>query len=213
MFKYLLFDLDNTLYSCHHGLEDNVGRRIKEFAASYLGISPDEAWRLRMANMGTYGTCLEWLMTEKGFTDAEAYLSAIHPEGEADTLPPDDDLRVFLTGIPVSKAILTNSTREHADLILGKLGISDLFTHIFDIRQCNYMGKPRREVFNRALQILGINAEDVLFIDDNAFYVESFIAMGGHALLFDENDIHKNSALPRIRELGELTGILHKFSQ
>ena len=203
--KYLVFDLDNTLYSCRYGLEDNVSRRIREFTAAFLGVSSEEAWRRRQANMKQYGTCIEWLMTEEGLSDTERYLAAIHPEGEADILPADDELRAFLSSVPVPKAILTNSPREHADLILGKLGISDLFTHIFDIRTCNFIGKPRPEVFNHVLNSLKLNADEVLFIDDNPFYVEKFIAMGGNGLVFDENDIHQNHKLPRIRELKELT--------
>ena len=208
MIKYLLFDLDNTLYSCRFGLEDNVSRRIKEFAASYLGISAEEAWKMRVSTMGKYGTCLEWLMTEKGFTDAEAYLAAVHPEGEADSLPPDEELRVFLAGIPIPKAILTNSPREHADLILGKLGIGDLFTHIFDIRLCNYAGKPRPEVYNNVLQKLDMPASDILFIDDNPYYIEGFIAMGGNGVLIDENNAHRSSMLPKIQNVKELNKFL-----
>jgi putative hydrolase of the HAD superfamily len=208
VYKYLLFDLDNTLYSCRYGLEDDVKRRLKEFAAGVLGVSPEEAWRQRMALETQYGTSLAWLMAEKGFTDVEAYLAAAHPEGEADTLPPDPELRAFLLGLPVPKAILTNSPREHTELILSKLGLNGIFTHIFDIRQCGFIGKPRREVFDNALRILGTGVADVLFIDDNHFYVEGFIAMGGNALLLDENNVHKDNTLPRIRELKELTGYL-----
>ena len=213
MFKYLLFDLDNTLYSSRHGLEENVGRRIREFVAGYLGVTPDEAWCQRKASMGKYGTCLEWLVAEKGFTDTETYLAAIHPGDEADSLPPDGELRDFLSGISIPKAILTNSPREHADLILDKLGLHGLFTHIFDIRLCGFIGKPRREVFDNALKTLGVRAEEVLFIDDGPVYVEGFIAIGGKGLVLDENDIHKNCALPRIRDLKELIQYIEPFSK
>ena len=205
MIKYLLFDLDNTLYSCRNGLEELVGRRIREFAAAFLGTTAEEAWRQRMAVVQQYGTCLEWLVEEKGLIDVEAYLSAVHPPNEADSLVPDIALRAFLSGISLPKAILTNSPREHADLFLGKLGISDLFTHVFDIRQCSFRGKPRKEVYDNALNALGLRAQEALFIDDNPIYAERFAAMGGNALLLDENDVHTNYALPKIRELGELT--------
>jgi len=208
MLKYLLFDLDNTLYSCNYGLEDNVRRRIREFAAAFLGMTTEEVWRQRMAVVQHYGTCLEWLMAEKGFTDVESYLAAVHPPDEAESLVPDVDLRAFLSGIPLPKAILTNSPREHADLVLGKLALGDLFTHIFDIRQCEFLGKPRREVFDNALRVMGVCAEEVLFIDDYPAYVEGFIAMGGNGVLFDENDIHKDYASHKIRDLRELTQYL-----
>jgi len=208
MFKYLLFDLDNTLYSCRYGLEENVGRRIRKFSADYLGVSREEAWRQRMTFAEKYGTCLEWLMEEKGFTDVETYLAFAHPEGEADSLLPDPELRTFLLGIPVPKAILTNSPREHTDLILNKLGLNGIFTHIFDIRQCGYMGKPRREVFDHALRILGTDTAEILFIDDNPSYVKGFVTMGGKGILLDENNVHGNSVFPRIRDIKEIARYL-----
>ena len=200
--------MDNTLYSSRYGLEEDVSRRIREFTAAYLGISPEEAWAMRLANMHQYGTNLEWLMAEKGFSDIETYLAAIHPKDEADSLAADPALYAFLEALAIPKAILTNSPREHADLVLGKLGIAGLFTHIFDIRQCSFKGKPQPEVYHCTLEKLGMKAEDVLFIDDNRYYVEGFIAIGGKALLFDEKDAHKSIALPRIRELGELVQYL-----
>jgi putative hydrolase of the HAD superfamily len=208
MLKYLLFDLDNTLYSNRYGLEKNVSRRIWEFAAALLGTTPEEVRRRRMEAKKQYGTCLEWLMTEEGFTDVEAYFAAVHPPGEAVSLVPDPALRAFLESISIPKAILTNSTREHADLILDKLGIADLFTGIFDIRQCGYKGKPRKEVFDNALKSLSVCADEVLFIDDNPRNVEAFITLGGSGLLFDENDVYGACSLPRIRELGQIVRYL-----
>jgi len=208
MLKYLLFDLDNTLYSSRWGLEDNVKRRIGEFAAGYLGITPEAFWSQRMALIHRYGTCLEWLMAEKGFTDVEDYLAAVHPPDEADSLTSDAGLRAFLSGISLPKAILTNSPREHADLILSKLGLGDIFTHIFDVRQCGFLGKPRREVYENALKVMGVSALEVLFIDDSPLYVEGFIVLGGNGVLFDENDVHKDYDSHKIRDLRELTRYL-----
>jgi putative hydrolase of the HAD superfamily len=203
MLKYLLFDLDNTLYSSRLGLEDKVRRRIQEFSAAFLGISPEAAWCQRM-NRQCYGTNLEWLMNEKGFTDADAYFAAAHPPDEADSLGPDPELGAFLAGLPLPKAILTNSPREHADLILGKLGIAGLFTHVFDVRQSGFKGKPHPDVYRRALGILGVEAAETLFIDDHPSYVEGFIALGGRGLLLDEDGVHHDYPHPKIGELREL---------
>jgi len=205
MLKYLLFDLDNTLYSRRYGLENNVSRRIFEFASALLGIPPEEARRQRMKAHKQYGTCLEWLMTEQGFTDVEAYFAAVHPPDEAEALVPDHELRAFLAGIPIPKAVLTNAPREHADLVLEKLGITDLFTHIIDVRQCNFLGKPRREFFEYALRTLGVSIDEVLFVDDHPFYVEGFLALGGKGILLDEDNFHSDYTQPRIRELKEIT--------
>jgi putative hydrolase of the HAD superfamily len=208
MLKYALFDLDNTLYSCRHGLEDNVRRRMRKFTSALLGISPEEAWSQRMAHEQKYGTNLEWLMREKNFTAVEDYFAAVHPADEADALPPDPELGAFLAALPLPRAILTNSPREHADRILDKLGIGGLFSHVFDIRQTGFVGKPHPEVYDRALGILGVEAADTLFVDDHPGYVKGFIALGGRGLLLDENDVHGDYPHPRIRELKELTKYL-----
>jgi putative hydrolase of the HAD superfamily len=213
MLKYLLLDLDNTLYSRHYGLEKEIYRRILEFAGAYLGISPDEVRLLRETAKKQYGTCLEWLRKEEGFTDIDTYLAAVHPPGEVDSLVPDPELRDFLSGIPIPKAILTNSPREHADAVLEKLGLTDLFTHIFDIRLNNFIGKPQREVFDNALRTLCVSIGEVLFIDDYPFYAEGFAAMGGKVLILDEDDIRKDCALPRIRSLKELVNFLDETSR
>jgi putative hydrolase of the HAD superfamily len=210
MLQYLLFDLDNTLYSSCYGLEDNVRQRIRVFMAAFLGITPGEAWQQRLDQGHQYGTTLEWLVYEKGLADADAYLAAVHPKGEADNLPPDPKLKDFLENIRIPKAILTNSPKEHADLILDKLGITGLFTHVFDIRQCRFRGKPHPDVFNNALNVLGMKAADVMFIDDNPQYVKGFIAMGGKGLLLDEENAFDDYPYPKISEIKELKQYLEE---
>jgi putative hydrolase of the HAD superfamily len=203
MLRYLLFDLDNTLYSSRFGLEDGVRLRMKKYVAGFLGLSVEEAWQQRMETGLRYGTTLEWLINEKGLTDVESYLSFVHPPDEASNLQPDPDLRKILESIDIPKAILTNSPKEHADRILAKLEAADLFTHIFDIRQCAFRGKPRPEVFNNALNTLRVTIEETLFIDDYPHYVEGFIALGGRALLMDENNQYPLFS-PHIGALAEL---------
>jgi putative hydrolase of the HAD superfamily len=208
MIEYLLFDLDNTLYSARYGLELNMGQRIIDFASAHLGISPEAVVRLRSAGLPQYGTTLEWLMTDQGFTDVEAYFATVHPEGEDAALPPDPELRQFLENLPIPKAVLTNSPREHADRILKKLGITDLFTHIFDVRMNGLTGKPHAPTFYRALSALGSKPETTLFIDDYPKYVEGYLALGGKGLLLDELNEYPDYPHPRIRELRELVKYL-----
>jgi putative hydrolase of the HAD superfamily len=207
MIKYLLFDLDNTLYSARFGLEERVTQRLIQYTAQYLRLSPEDTIALRSEHAANYGTTLEWLMAEKGFTDIEDYYQAVHPENEADELSPDPELRSFLEALPCPKAILTNSNREHVDLILGRLELEGLFTHIFDIRGNDFKGKPRQEVFWRALGVLGTKPDDTLFIDDDPRHVNGYIAIGGKGLLLDEFDLHPDYP-SRIRKLEELVQFL-----
>jgi len=208
MIRYLLFDLDNTLYSCRFALEEESQVRMKAFSGAFLGIDPEEAWRQRRAQVGKYGTNLEWLIKEKGFTDVEGYMAAVHPEGEADRLPPDPALRAFLENVPLPKAVLTNSPMEHARRVLDRLGFDGLFTHVFDIRHFAFKGKPHQSAYQKTLDTLGMAAAEVLFIDDNPSYTLGFIAMGGRALLLDEKNAHGDYPHPKIRELRDFTRFL-----
>jgi putative hydrolase of the HAD superfamily len=204
MLTYLLFDLDNTLYSAHYGMEEAMGRRNIAFIARYLGLTPEEAALERRRTMGKHGTSLEWLMAEKGFTDIEAYYAAVHPQGEEASLKPDPGLGEFLKGLPLPCAILTNAPREHADRVLAKLEIRGCFTHVFDIRWNGFVGKPAPGAFTRPLEVLGASPGGTLFVDDFPPYVDGYRALGGPGVLLDELDRYPDYPPPRIRNLREL---------
>ena len=211
MIRYILFDLDCTLYSVRYGLEENVVVRLKQYLARYLGTSVEKAAAERNIYIATgqYGTTLEWLIAEKGFTDTADYFAYIHPENEADSLPPDPELRRFIENLPYPCSILTNSPLFHAERIIRKLGLEGLFNRIFDIESNGLKGKPDASAFRRALDALGLKPEEVLFVDDTPRYVEGFLALGGRGILFDERDDHTNYPHDRIKNLTELTRFLN----
>jgi putative hydrolase of the HAD superfamily len=208
MIRYILFDLDNTLYSIRTGMEQDFQRRIIAFSSRLLGITPEEALNQRREGITRYGTTLEWLMGDRGFTAVDEYYAAIHPAGEEDCIPPDPELRRFLRGLDTPLAILTNSPREHTDRVLAKIGIADLFTHIFDMRWNGNQGKPLPIAFKRALDALGSTADNTLFVDDAPGYVRGYLDLGGRGILRDELDRHPDYPYPKIRELRELTRYL-----
>jgi putative hydrolase of the HAD superfamily len=204
MIRYILFDLDNTLYSAKTGMEEDFQRRIIAFTARFLGITPEDALAQRQEGITRYGATIEWLIGDKGLTAIDEYYAAVHPEGEEDVIPPDPQLRLFLESLSLPLAILTNSPREHTDRVLKKIGITDLFTHIFDMRWNGNQGKPLPAAFTRALDALGSDAGSTLFIDDAPRYVQGYLNLGGKGLLRDELGRHPDYPHPRIRELPEL---------
>jgi putative hydrolase of the HAD superfamily len=209
MIRHILFDLDSTLYSDRYGLEDNMIVFMKQYLARYLCTTAEEAMVERYKMMGNYGTTLEWLIAEKGFTAIDDYFSCLHPESEADSLPPHPELRRFLQALPCPCSILTNSPGFHARRIIKKMGLEGIFVRVFDIESNGFKGKPHEAAFRRALDALEMKPGETLFIDDNPRYVEGFLAMGGKALLFDENDAHKDFPHGRIGDLTELTRFLN----
>ena len=208
MIRYILFDLDNTLYPSSLGLDEEMGERIGEFVAKFLDLPPEQARSVRLERSKRYGTTLEWLIAEKGLEDIEAYYAAVHPEGEEVRLKPDPELRSFIKSLSVPAAILTNAPMEHADRVLRKLDLEGLFTHIFDIRWNGLKGKPAESAFRSVLQEIRMKSEEVLFIDDLPSYVEGFIRIGGQGVLLDERDIHAGSKYPRVRTIYEIAQFL-----
>jgi len=208
MIQHILFDLDNTLYSINSGVEDIFLSRLKEYTSSWLGLTWEECEPLWRAGLKTYGTTLEWLIEEKGFTAKDEYYAYIHPENEADSLKANPELRRFIESLPCRSSILTNSPLFHAERIIKKLELEGAFQNVFTIEENGLKGKPHASFFYRALNCLGLKPGEALFIDDIPRYVEGYIAIGGRGLLLDERNKYTWYTNERIKDLRELLNFL-----
>ena len=190
--KNIIFDLDNTLYSPTSAMDAGISRRMMAAVVDFLGTDLEAASELRHKNVPYYSTTLEWLRS-RGLTDVEGYFAKVHPDNEADELAYDKDLRSFLQSIEQKKIVLTNAPREHADRVLEKLKIADLFSAVVDIRACGLLGKPYANSYKIALEKCGGTIDDTIFLDDQYKYTDGFEALGGTALLVgNKNGAHLN---------------------
>jgi putative hydrolase of the HAD superfamily len=208
MTRAILFDLDNTLYPASASMETDIVRRMNNYAANLVGVSVDEVIALRRDRMKRYGTTLEWLMAEHGFTDSDGYFEAVHPDGEEEVLEQDARLAPFLDSIGLPKYIFTNAPMEHAIRVLRKLGIGDRFDRIFDVRFNSLRGKPSRAAIERVLAAIGLPAQDTLFVDDLPRYVQGYADCGGKAILIDHEGRHPHTGLPTIKTIYELSAYI-----
>ncbi|OHD16986.1 MAG: hypothetical protein A2087_00235 [Spirochaetes bacterium GWD1_61_31] len=211
MIKALFFDLDNTLYPANASMEDEIVDRMAAYAGQLLGISPAKAMLRRRESLIQYGTTLEWLMSEHGFTAVEEFFATVHPAGEEANLPIDPALPAFLASLSLPKFIFTNAPREHAERILAKFQIEQHFSAIYDIRFNGLTGKPARSAVERVLKAAGYAASESLFVDDVPRYVQGFCACGGHGILIDHFDQYQREALPRIKTIYELARCLPAY--
>jgi putative hydrolase of the HAD superfamily len=211
MVRYVLFDLDNTLYPKSSGLDREVGRRMTEFTAGYLGVTREEAQALRETQAIPYGTTLKWLCGCHGLGDPEEFLRAVHPENVEAYIRPNPRLGAMLRAMNQPKAILTNAPREHALRVLRCLGILEELPRIFDLRYNGFQGKPACGTYTKLIRETGADIREVLFIDDMPRYLLPFRDLGGQVLLVDEEGRHRDVGLPSIREITELGGYMEKF--
>lgn len=186
-FSYLLFDLDNTLYPSSSQMDAGISLRMLECVAEFFNCDIEKAKELKYQNIIHYSTTLEWLRAS-GLTDVEGFLAHVHPENEADELLPQPGLREFLQSLPYPKSILTNAPHEHADRVLAKLGIADLFESVTDIRDAGFNGKPYAQSYKAALAKTGSKIEETLFLDDMQKYTDGWCALGGTSILIGDNN-------------------------
>jgi putative hydrolase of the HAD superfamily len=185
--RYLLLDLDQTVYPASSGLLPAINRRMSSFVSDFLNISPEEAAALRRELSGRYGTTVSGLMELYGLSDPAGFIAYAHDLDIGSFLAPDPGLQAALQSLPCPVSILTNSPAGHASKVLARLGIAGCFEHIFDISFNGYRGKPVLSTYTRVLAAIGMKAGEVLFVDDRLDYLLPFHGLGGRVLLCEEN--------------------------
>lgn len=164
--EFILFDLDNTLYSAGQDVCNLVGRRITRYMIEVAGIPPDDVDDLRLSYWKRYGLTMQGLMRHHG-VDPEDYLSYVHDIDVGGILRPDPELCRALQSLPLRRAVFTNSTTDHSERVLNALGLDNTFEEIFDIRVAGYLPKPCPEPYHAVLDRLGIAASRCIMVEDS----------------------------------------------
>ncbi len=215
MIEHILFDLDNTLYSCSNEINLKLTRRMFQFIADFLSVSVDEAKNIQKEQRYKYGTTLEWLEDAYSFSDRDTFFAAVHPESEIDELQPDPNLRDFLISLNKPMSVLTNAPMQHAERVLEFFNIRDLFLGVFDLTYHNCKGKPYADCYLQTLKALNKTVEETVFLDDYPPYVIGYTKVGGKAVLIDEknkyNTFSDETGIPSIASIYDLPKIIDKM--
>jgi putative hydrolase of the HAD superfamily len=188
MFKYLIFDLDETLYPRTAGLMQEIGVRINRYLIENLHLPQDQANDLRQRFYNQYGTALRGLVVERPDVDPEDYLQFVHDIRLADYVRPAPALAQMLRALPLIKVIFTNATVEHAQRVLDILGIADQFADIVDVRRVEYISKPNAGAYQRLLNILHATGDECILVEDSARNLLPGKALGMTTILVDSDD-------------------------
>lgn len=210
--SFLLFDLDNTLYSASSGMFEYMHEGMSAFVAELLGVDMEAATDLRRRNTARYGSTLRWLKATREEIDIESFLERIHPTNVENYLTYSPVPREVLSAIDLPKGVLTNSPKEHAERVLRFYGIRELFDFVLDLRADDFKGKPDRSAYERAIEASGRPVEEILYLDDMLHYLEPFRNLGGQVALVDELDRYDGHAaeIPRLRSIRELPAFLQE---
>lgn len=161
-----IFDLDNTLYPPSCKLFDQIAERMNEYIIAKMGVSREEAIKLRYVYFKKYGTTLRGLMLEHGW-EPDPYLQYVHEiDYAAVRLAPE--LTDAINNLPGRKLVFTAGTRAHARNVLKNLGCADIFEDIFDISDAQFIPKPSQEPYDLFLKRHGIAPKTSIFFEDIA---------------------------------------------
>jgi putative hydrolase of the HAD superfamily len=164
-YKYILFDLDETLYPREAGLMQALSARMLQFMTEELGIPPDDVADKRRYYYQKYGTTLRGLMEEHRI-DPEGYLAYVHNVRLADFLAASPPLNNMLHEIPLRKAIFTNADAAHAERVLDALQVRFHFERIIDIVSGGFVNKPHPLAYHQALAVLGVDGDQCIMVED-----------------------------------------------
>jgi len=186
--RFLLCDLDNTLYPPDSGVMAAVGQRMVRYIIERVGIPPQDAAQLKLRYYQQYGTTMRGLILHHGI-DPEDYLAFVHDVPLKDYLQPTPDLNTMLASIPLRKAVFTNADGGHARRVLDLLGVGHHFEQIVDVRNIGFNCKPHLSAYRRILDILNTRADECIMADDSVENLAPAKEMGMLAVLVGEDSI------------------------
>jgi putative hydrolase of the HAD superfamily len=195
MLKYILFDLDETLYAPTSGLMPAIGNRMRQYLEQEYALPPERAHELQKRYWHEYGTTLRGLMLEREI-DPRHYLDFVHDVDVTQYLEPNPQLRAQLAQIPYTKVIVTNADVPHAERVLAQLGIADQFARIFDIVFFEYECKPARGAYERVLNALNARGDECILVEDTARNLSAARELGIQTILLLHPDARAQPTAP-----------------
>jgi putative hydrolase of the HAD superfamily len=161
-----IFDLDNTLYPAESDLFVQVDARMTAFVQELLGLDFAAARIIQKAYYRDYGTTLNGLMQVNGI-DPEGFLAFVH-DIDLSALEPDPSLASALALLPGRRFVFTNGCRNHAERVLARLQLDELFDEIWDIRTIGYRPKPVENSYRAVIAKAGIAGGQCAMFEDVA---------------------------------------------
>lgn len=203
--RYILFDLDDTLYPRQAGVMQHISRLMHQYLVERMGLSEDEALRLRRDYWRRYGTTLAGLRANNEGVDAEEFLAYVHNLPLDRYLMPNGRLDEALARIPLEKVIFTNASREHAQRVLNALGIAHHFSRIYDVVATEYHSKPAPEAYRMLLAHIKAEGQECIMVEDSARNLASAKALGIVTILVDgEPDASVDYVVGEVEEVADV---------
>lgn len=194
LIKTWIFDLDNTLYPPEENIFSQIDQKMTSFIADNLKISIEEAFNIQKQNFIDHGTTLAGFMNSgNDKIDPDKFLEFVH-DINLNSLQEDNDLRKILLLLPGKKYIFTNGTKKHAENVLKKLNLENIFQSIFGIKEANYLPKPNLETYNLFLKTYKIDPKTSIMFEDMGRNLIPAKELGMKTVLLERKLPNKNNS-------------------
>jgi putative hydrolase of the HAD superfamily len=199
--RFLLFDLDETLYPRDAGVMQEIGRLIRSYIVQEYGATWEEADGMARRYHQEYGTSMRGLLLNNGL-DVKRFLAYVH-DFPIEILQPNDALDALLASLPGEKVIFTNADRAHAERVLTQLDIRRHFSRIIDVVANDYIPKPNQEAYINCLRLLDARPAECVLIEDTGRNLAPAKQLGMTTILVDGDPSDPaDFKIPTIMELG-----------
>lgn len=171
-----IFDLDDTLYPASCDLFTQISRRMGEYISKNFDVTAEEARELQIAYYRKFGTTLAGLMQNHKLPP-EPFLEYIY-DIDVSGVVESPNLRAAISGLPGRRVVFTNGSRRHAERIINRLGVADLFAEVCDIADLEYVPKPAPQAYHRLLKLHAIQAQKAAMFEDLPHNLEVAHSLG-----------------------------------
>jgi len=194
LIKTWIFDLDNTLYPPEENIFSQIDQKMTSFIADNLKISNEEAFNIQKQNFIDHGTTLAGFMNSgNNKIDPDKFLEFVH-DINLSSLKEDSNLRKMLLLLPGEKYIFTNGTKKHAENVLKKLNLENIFQSIFGIKEANYLPKPNLETYNLFLKTYKVDPKTSIMFEDMGRNLIPAKELGMKTVLLERSLPNKNNS-------------------
>lgn len=202
---FWIFDLDNTLYPQNLNLMPQMRNKTYEYICELLETDHAGAAKHYERYEAVYGTAFNGLIAEYGI-DPHGFLTYVHNIDHGLVMP-DLELANAIRSLPGKRVIYTNGTVGHAENVLNRLGIADLFENIFDIVWADLDPKPHRAPYERLLQQIGVDPRRAAMFEDAARNLEIPFMLGTKTILVIPENVDESFAGSLLTTYAELVYI------
>ncbi len=157
-------------------------RAIGDYVVRHLGVTVEEAQRLRERYWRRYGATMLGLVRHHGIRAAHFLEETHRLPGLEDRLRSHAHDRAAVARIAGRKVILTNAPRAYALRVLHRLGLLRLFDDVVTIEDMTMFGMPRpkpdRRMLRRLVARLGVPATRCVLVEDTLQHLKAARSLG-----------------------------------